>query len=88
MNRLAFVLGKSIDFILNSYRIYYISNMVEIPELKSLNFNLGSVTLMGHGTGASCVNLLMLSPVAQGTIQFKMIYFSIYQSLHLSFSME
>lgn len=31
-----------------------------------LDFNLGSVTLMGHGTGAACVNLLMLSPVAQG----------------------
>lgn len=29
---------------------------------------------MGHGTGAACVNLLMLSPVAQGTIKLKMIY--------------
>lgn len=28
--------------------------------------DMGSVTLMGHTTGAACVNLLMLSPVAQG----------------------
>lgn len=28
--------------------------------------DIGSVTLMGHGTGAACVNLLMLSPVARG----------------------
>lgn len=28
--------------------------------------DIGSVTLMGHGTGAACVNLLMLSPVAKG----------------------
>jgi acetyl esterase/lipase len=27
----------------------------------------GSVTLMGHGTGAACVNYLMVSPVSQGT---------------------
>jgi carboxylesterase type B len=27
----------------------------------------GSVTLMGHGTGAACVNYLMVSPVARGT---------------------
>lgn len=27
---------------------------------------MGSVTLMGHSTGAACVNLLMLSPVARG----------------------
>lgn len=28
--------------------------------------DMGSVTLMGHTTGAACVNLLMLSPVARG----------------------
>lgn len=28
--------------------------------------DMGSVTLMGHSTGAACVNLLMLSPVARG----------------------
>lgn len=28
--------------------------------------DIGAVTLMGHGTGAACVNLLMLSPVARG----------------------
>lgn len=28
--------------------------------------DVGSVTLMGHSSGAACVNLLMLSPVAQG----------------------
>lgn len=33
-------------------------------------FDLGSVTLMGHGYGAASVNLLMLSPVAQGSIKF------------------
>ena len=27
----------------------------------------GIVTLMGHGTGAACVNYLMVSPVSQGT---------------------
>jgi carboxylesterase type B len=27
----------------------------------------GSVTLMGHGTGAACVNYLMVSPVSRGT---------------------
>lgn len=26
----------------------------------------GSVTLMGHDTGAACINYLMVSPVAQG----------------------
>lgn len=26
-----------------------------------------SVTLMGHGTGAACVNLLLISPVAQAS---------------------
>ena len=25
-----------------------------------------SVTLLGHGTGAACVNLLLISPMAQG----------------------
>lgn len=30
--------------------------------------NNRAVTLMGHGTGAACVNLLMLSPVARGTL--------------------
>lgn len=29
--------------------------------------DMGSVTLMGHSTGAACVNLLMLSPVAKGS---------------------
>lgn len=28
--------------------------------------DIGAVTLMGHGTGAACVNFLMLSPVARG----------------------
>lgn len=28
--------------------------------------DMGSVTLMGHSTGAACVNLMMLSPVARG----------------------
>lgn len=41
---------------------------------------LGSVTLMGHTTGAACVNLLMLSPVAQGKLLeniFSLLYIDI-----------
>lgn len=29
-----------------------------------------SITLMGHTTGAACINFLMISPVASGEIYF------------------
>lgn len=35
-------------------------------NIEEFGGNNSSVTLMGHGTGAACVNLLMLSPVARG----------------------
>lgn len=44
----------------------------QIAALQWIQENIGefggdrdSVTLMGHGTGAACVNLLLISPVAQ-----------------------
>lgn len=36
--------------------------------------DMGSVTLMGHGTGAACINLLMVSPVASGKTFCSEIY--------------
>lgn len=45
----------------------------QIAALQWIKDNIGAfggnskaVTLMGHGTGAACVNLLMVSPVARG----------------------
>ncbi|KAJ6636653.1 Neuroligin-4, X-linked [Pseudolycoriella hygida] len=45
----------------------------QIAALQWVKDNIGAfngdnkaVTLMGHGTGAACVNLLMLSPIARG----------------------
>ena len=46
----------------------------QIAALQWIKENIGefggnpdSVTLMGHGTGAACVNLLLTSPVAQAS---------------------
>lgn len=46
----------------------------QIAALQWIQENIGefsgdrnSVTLMGHGTGAVCVNLLLVSPVAQAS---------------------
>ncbi|XP_023936218.2 uncharacterized protein LOC112044578 [Bicyclus anynana] len=35
-------------------------------NIEDLNGDPNSVTLMGHGTGAACVNFLMLSPISNG----------------------
>lgn len=35
-------------------------------NIQDLNGDPSSVTLMGHGTGAACVNYLMLSPISNG----------------------
>ncbi|CAH0723015.1 unnamed protein product, partial [Brenthis ino] len=35
-------------------------------NIEDLNGDPNSVTLMGHGTGAACVNYLMLSPISNG----------------------
>uniref|UniRef100_A0A2A4J5D4 Carboxylesterase type B domain-containing protein n=1 Tax=Heliothis virescens TaxID=7102 RepID=A0A2A4J5D4_HELVI len=35
-------------------------------NIEDLNGDPSSVTLMGHGTGAACVNFLMLSPISNG----------------------
>ncbi|XP_071440395.1 neuroligin-4, X-linked [Hetaerina americana] len=35
-------------------------------NIGSLGGDVSSVTLMGHGTGAACVNLLLVSPVSHG----------------------
>jgi neuroligin len=35
-------------------------------NIEIFNGNKNAVTLMGHGTGAACVNFLMVSPVAKG----------------------
>lgn len=35
-------------------------------NIKVFGGEMSSVTLMGHSTGAACVNFLMLSPVARG----------------------
>ncbi|CAH2239755.1 jg12173 [Pararge aegeria aegeria] len=35
-------------------------------NIEDLNGDPHSVTLMGHGTGAACVNFLMLSPISNG----------------------
>ncbi|XP_047507203.1 uncharacterized protein LOC125051095 [Pieris napi] len=35
-------------------------------NIEDLNGDPKSVTLMGHGTGAACVNFLMLSPISNG----------------------
>lgn len=35
-------------------------------NIESFGGDPNSVTLMGHGTGAVCVNFLMVSPVALG----------------------
>lgn len=35
-------------------------------NIGAFNGDNKAVTLMGHGTGAACVNLLMLSPIARG----------------------
>lgn len=34
------------------------------------NGDPGAVTLAGHGTGAACVNFLMVSPVANGMYNY------------------
>ena len=34
-------------------------------NIEAFNGDPGSVTLLGHGTGAACVNLLLISPMAQ-----------------------
>ena len=36
-------------------------------NIQEFGGDAGSVTLMGHGTGAACVNYLMVSPVSRGT---------------------
>lgn len=53
--------------------------MDQIAALQWVKDNIGAfggdnkaVTLMGHGTGAACVNLLMVSPIARGEIFFKL----------------
>lgn len=35
-------------------------------NINAFGGNSESITLMGHGTGAACVNFLMLSPIARG----------------------
>lgn len=35
-------------------------------NIHDLNGDNNSVTLMGHGTGAACVNFLMMSPISNG----------------------
>ncbi|KAJ2944056.1 hypothetical protein O0L34_g8390 [Tuta absoluta] len=35
-------------------------------NIEDLNGDPNSITLMGHGTGAACVNFLMLSPISNG----------------------
>jgi neuroligin len=37
-------------------------------NIAAFNGDPGSVTLAGHGTGAACVNFLMVSPVAHGIL--------------------
>ncbi|VVD05479.1 unnamed protein product [Leptidea sinapis] len=37
-------------------------------NIEDLNGDPTSVTLMGHGTGAACINFLMLSPISNGKI--------------------
>ncbi|CAG0890631.1 unnamed protein product [Darwinula stevensoni] len=38
-------------------------------NIEAFHGDPGNVTLMGHGTGAACVNLLMTSPIAHGLFQ-------------------
>lgn len=49
-------------------------------NIASFGGDMGSVTLFGHSTGAACVNLLMLSPVARG----KKFDFPIFLSINLT----
>lgn len=35
-------------------------------NIEDLNGDPKSVTIMGHGSGAACVNFLMLSPISNG----------------------
>lgn len=44
-------------------------------NIQSFGGKVDSVSLVGHGTGAACVNLLMLSPVAKGMYLILNIYF-------------
>lgn len=37
-------------------------------NIQSFGGDPDNVTIFGHGYGAACVNLLLISPVAQGTI--------------------
>lgn len=37
-------------------------------NIEDLNGDPHSVTIMGHGTGAACVNFLMLSPISNGML--------------------
>lgn len=66
----------------------------QIAALQWVKDNIGAfggnnkaVTLMGHGTGAACVNLLMVSPVAVGMYLLYGIYIMLLtHSLHASYT--
>lgn len=49
-------------------------------NIEDLNGDPNSVTLMGHGTGAACVNFLMLSPISNGKIHY-LLYLTYYINL-------
>lgn len=57
----------------NDHTVSNFGLLDQIAALQWVKDNIGAfggdnkaVTLMGHGTGAACVNLLMVSPVARG----------------------
>lgn len=63
----------------NDHTVSNFGLLDQIAALQWVKDNIGAfggdnkaVTLMGHGTGAACVNLLMVSPIARGEIFFKL----------------
>lgn len=50
-------------------------------NIHSFGGDKDSVTLMGHSTGAACINYLMVSPVASGRENFKVCFVLMLQLL-------
>lgn len=80
----------------NDHTVSNFGLLDQIAALQWVKDNIGAfggdnkaVTLMGHGTGAACVNLLMVSPVARGKFlsKYHTYYFTnTYSSLYLYYT--